>query len=162
MPWMVELPTRPSPMAAPTAPPPRARPPPIMAPAVVTAELSTAMFLLGSHHRASPAMDLGDAFCWSVKLWSGGLKLLRLGVCLVLVGILGLVVVAVAVAGGRHAEVQDREQGEDQRLDRADEDAEQLPRHGRQRRQPVRQQTDDAQHDAAGEDVAEESQRQGD
>ena len=44
-PAMVWLPARPSPMAAPTAPPPSARPPPTMAPAILIA-LGESMGLL--------------------------------------------------------------------------------------------------------------------
>src|SRR5579871_2349733 len=81
---MVCEPARPSPTAAPMAPPPSARPPPTSAPAVRIA--------------VSVELDIGVSLCWSVFF------------------------------GRRHADVHDREQREDQCLDRDDEEGvERLP-----------------------------------
>src|SRR5580700_4703901 len=92
-------------MAAPTAPPPRARPPPTMAPASWIA-------------------------CWVVSCAIAGLlcwlRRDRLGAfgdqAPQRAGPPGHVVPA-----HRGVEVEDREQGEDERLDRPDEEVEQLP-----------------------------------
>src|SRR5580658_9941295 len=108
-PAMVWLPARPSPMAAPTAPPPISRPPPTMAPARLIAW-------------SSPGSDIGDApfgvccreICLAVtrrnvsgrRVWS----------CAPLVRLTHGTV-----------EVEDREQGEDECLDGPDEEVEDLP-----------------------------------
>src|SRR5690242_9666915 len=62
----------------------------------------------------------------------------------------------------RLAEVQDRQQREDERLDRADEQVEALPDRVRQPQDVRREQRDQRDQDAAGEDVAKESERQRD
>src|SRR5579872_3970411 len=92
---MVCEPARPSPIAAPMAPPPRARPPPTSAPAVPIADSNVC------------------AMCGSP-----------------------LLLVSRSVVGGRgHPEVHDREEREDQRLDRPDEQPEGLPDEPREERQ---------------------------
>src|SRR4051795_8270810 len=66
--------------------------------------------------------------------------------------------------GGGEAEVQDCQERVDERLDRRDEtgveDAPDEVGETVEREQVERKQRDDGEHDAAGEDVAEESQRQ--
>src|SRR3954453_19753404 len=66
--------------------------------------------------------------------------------------------------GGGEAEVEDRQERVDERLDGRDEagveDAPDEVAQAVEREQVERQQRDDREHDAAGEDVAEESQRQ--
>src|SRR5579875_553303 len=88
MPAMVWLPARPSPMAAPMAPPPRASPPPVKAPA------------------SSIAFSKVAAIGLFVSLGVGSVAALLDGELV----------------------VEDGEQGEDERLDDADEHVEQLPR----------------------------------
>src|SRR6266478_3014474 len=60
----------------------------------------------------------------------------------------------------RLAEVQDRQQRKDERLDRADEQVEALPDRVGQPQDVRREQRDQRDQDAAGEDVAKESERQ--
>src|SRR6185312_9583139 len=59
-------------------------------------------------------------------------------------------------------EVQNRQQREDERLDRADEQVEALPDRVRQPQDVRREQRDQRDQDAAGEDVAKQSERQRD
>src|SRR6476659_10170688 len=119
-------------MPAPMAPPARARPPPTNAPAVWTAVSLTAIempLLVYAESSAQLVTSGAPDRLRSVREFGG---VVRVG--------LGLVLLGLTVAGGRHAEVQHGQQGEDERLDPADQ----------------------REHDAAGEDVAEESQGQGD
>src|ERR1700679_98382 len=104
---MVGLPPRPSPIAAPMAPPPRAIPPPTSA----------------------PAMPIAPATVCPAIVYSSWLVLLRrlehrgaLDFLLFLVLLFVLFLVA-----RRHIEVDDREQHEDVRLDQPDEEVEGLP-----------------------------------
>src|SRR6478735_4985730 len=60
------------------------------------------------------------------------------------------------------AEIQDRQQSEDEGLDGADEKVEALPDRVGRPQDPWREQRDQRDQDAAGEDVAEKSQRQRD
>src|ERR1700722_6317238 len=116
---MVCDPARPSPTAAPMAPPPSARPPPVKAPA------SSMAFCV-----VAPA----TLSC----LLSGAL---------------------VGVLFGGELEVQQRQQGEDECLDDADEHVEQLPYHSQHRAshgELDRQGQQQGDHDAAGKEVAEE------
>src|SRR6516165_7099303 len=96
MPAMVWLPARPSPTAAPMAPPPRAKPPPTKAPAS-----SMAFSVVAAILKVSPIVGL-------LEKWA-----------------------SVSVFFHGELEVEDREQGEDERLDHADEHVEQLPNHRR-------------------------------
>src|ERR1700752_3446427 len=95
MPAMVWLPARPSPTAAPIAPPPRASPPPAKAPANSMAFCVVAGIFLGFSY-----LD------WTRRVTS---------VTLLLDGEL---------------EIQDRQQGKDERLDHPDEHVEDLPDRG--------------------------------
>src|SRR5579871_1630286 len=122
---MVCEPARPSPTAAPMAPPPSARPPPTSAPAVRIA--------------VSVELDIGVSLCWSVFF------------------------------GRRHADVHDREQREDQCLDRADEEGvERLPHEApepggdRAHDGVAHDDRDHDDHERAGEQVPEESERERD
>src|SRR3954452_11156253 len=135
---MTAEPARPSPMAAPMAPPPRASPPPIMAKPSVTfpvmpsaAWARTLISLLVSFVRAS---------------WVGGRG--------------GSVVGSLVLAAHRLSEVDQGEQGEDQRLDDTDEHVEELPDRVGQPQDVGGHQRDDGDHDPAREDVAEEPQGQ--
>src|ERR1700722_5153632 len=104
---MVWLPARPSPIAAPIAPPPRASPPPTSA----------------------PAMPIAPATVCPAIVYSSWLVLLR---CLEYSGVLDFLLLLVLlfvlflVARG-HVEVDDREQHEDVRLDQPDGEIEGLP-----------------------------------
>src|SRR3954452_11370608 len=131
---MTAEPARPSPMAAPMAPPPRASPPPIMAKPSVTFPV------MPSAAWARTLISLLVSFVR--KSWVGGRG--------------GLVVSSLVLAAHRLGEVNQGERGEDQLLDDAYEHVEQLPDRVR-RPQDVRgQQRDDGHHDPAREDVAEE------
>src|SRR6201999_641351 len=68
--------------------------------------------------------------------------------------------VVVVVEFHRLAEVQDGQQREDERLDGADEKVEALPDRVGRPHDPRREQGDQCDQDAAGEDIAEESQGQ--
>src|SRR5271165_1859337 len=104
---MVWLPARPSPMAAPTAPPPSARPPPTMAPAIRTASaieasaMSASPFVFGWVQRRVGPDGSG---VWCRRPVSGSV-----------------------VRRHRRVEVEDGEQGEDEGLDGPDGHVEQLP-----------------------------------
>src|SRR5580704_89955 len=108
-PAMVWLPARPSPIAAPTAPPPISRPPPTMAPARLIAW-------------SSPGSDIGDA---PFGVCCGEICLLDLKTILSGRSVRSLPPL-VRLAHGT-VEVEDREQGEDERLDGPDEKVEHLP-----------------------------------
>src|SRR3954471_17727260 len=129
---MYWLPARPSPIAAPMAPPPSAIPPPTMAPASVTASLmfstAIAFSLLGV-----------SGLAWGGERARAGL-------------------VPLLVHG--EAEVDDRQQAEDQCLDHADEHVEQHPHDVRKPQDSRRQETDQRDHQATGEKVTEQSQRE--
>src|ERR1700691_4591280 len=92
---MVWEPARPSPMAAPTAPPPSARPPPTRAPATRTAPSMSfaAMFPLLCRDRVCVCSECP---------WSPGSSVL--------------------IPAHAHAEVHDRQKGENEGLDGADEE----------------------------------------
>src|SRR5215472_10645160 len=115
-PAMVALPARPSPTAAPIAPPPSARPAPISAPAT-----AIAWFMLGGSSCLCLVLRDGRV------LWLAGS--LRVGRVHLLIQTLASL-----------AEVDDRQQHEDECLDGAhEEDVEELPgdeRGGRERRRP--------------------------
>src|ERR1700755_1259319 len=66
--------------------------------------------------------------------------------------------VVVLVQFHRLAEVQNRQQREDERLNRADEQIEALPDRVGRPHDPRREKSDQRDQDAAGEDVAEESE----
>src|SRR4051794_24079297 len=119
---MYWLPARPSPIAAPIAPPPSARPPPTIAPA-----------------RATACCMFCTAMCLSPSRWRA-------------------TSVALLVYG--KAEIDDREQGKDQRLDAADEHVEKFPDRVRQPKHVRREQPDQRDHQATGEQVAEQSKRE--
>src|SRR6185437_12829760 len=145
---MVWLPARPSPMAAPTAPPPSARPPPIMAPASWMAwdwVSAIVVYLLW--------FPLADQLATVMSVHTGRLTSMNIG-------------------HGR-VEVEDGEQGEDERLDGPDdEDVEELPddaqdqvddvADGEGAQLPGAEGGDQREHEGAGEQVAEEPERQGD
>src|ERR1700682_6717398 len=95
---MVALPARPSPMAAPMPPPPRASPPPIRAPAMAIAWFIDFLLSVGS----------GLHYCRWFGLRRNGL-FVRL-VSMLLGALDGL------------AEIDDRKQEEDERLQGADEE----------------------------------------
>src|SRR6478672_12830067 len=139
-------------MPAPMAPPARARPPPTNAPAVWTAVSLTAIempLLVYAESSAQLVTSGAPDRLRSVREFGGFVRV-------------GLVLLVLTVAGARHAEVQYGQQREDERLDTADEHVEQLPDQVRQPGGVERDQADQGEHDAAGEDVAEESQRQRD
>src|SRR3954447_23717375 len=120
----------PSPMPAPGAPPPRASPPPMRPPAVATAWVMS----FAAMFRLSPSRtDVGQK-------------------------------PELVLLGGGEAEVEDGQERVDEGLDRRDEarveDSPDEVAGAVQREQVERQQTDHRQHDRAGEDVAEEPQRQ--
>src|SRR3954451_1133348 len=175
---MYDEPARPSPTPAPIAPPARAMPPPMKAPAVVMSVPDTdaiCVSLLG--WAPDPGARSGTrSFCRSARerglLLALATGLLRVPELVAVVELrLGLVLVLVVVPAG-HPEVEDGQQREDEGLDRADEHVEELPddvedaaedaTHGDPADLPRDQRTDERQHDAAREDVAEEPQRQGD
>src|SRR3954467_530381 len=102
-PWMYDEPASPSPTPAPMAPPARAIPPPMKAPAVVMAELSTAT-VTPWFRAACPAQRVylwcGRARRSGRRFWGG-----FAGRCLVAgLGVIGDSLVVV-VAGAGHAEV---------------------------------------------------------
>src|SRR5271155_5647653 len=99
---MVWLPARPSPIAAPMAPPPMASPPPTSA----------------------PAMPIAPATVCPAIVYSSWLVLLRsLEYCLVLLVLLLLVLLFdLFFVARRHVEVDDRQQHEDIGLDQPDEE----------------------------------------
>src|SRR6266545_1988921 len=138
-PEIVALPARPSPTAAPMAPPPRARPPPTNAPASWIACSVVAISLLLFLSRSTAG--------WKEARRS------RSGVSSSVPSLF---------LGRRRPEVQDRQQGEDERLDEPDEQVEQLPRDVRAPQDVRREERDQRDHDHAGEDVAEQPQGQGD
>src|SRR3954470_562114 len=129
---MYWLPARPSPMAAPMAPPPSAMPPPTMAPASVTA-----WFM----------------FSTAIACSLLGVSVLRGGTAAGKAGLVPLLVHG-------EAEVHDRQQREDQRLDHTDEHVEQLPDDVRKAEDVRREEPDQRDHQAAGEEVTEQSQCQ--
>src|SRR5580692_380512 len=135
---MVCEPARPSPTAAPIAPPPSARPPPMRAPATRTAPsmFPVAMFPLLCRDRVSKCS-------WSVR-WPPGASVL--------------------VLTHAHTEVHDGQEGEDERLNGADEQlVEGLPDGQADLREVGRNEGhDDRNHQHAREDVAEESEGQRD
>src|SRR3954470_5955654 len=120
---MYWLPARPSPIAAPIAPPPSARPPPTIAPA-----------------RATACCMFSTAMCLSLLVGGRATS------------------VALLVYG--ETEIDDGEQGKDQRLDAADEHVEELPDGVRQPKHVRREQPDQRDHQATGEQVAEQPQRE--
>src|SRR5690348_10440070 len=133
---MTAEPARPSPIAAPMAPPPRASPPPTMAspsvmfpPSPSAAWARTLICLLVSFVRTS---------------WGRGVVRLEGG--------------SLIVAAHRLGEVNQGEQGEDQRLDDADEHVEELPDRVGRPQDVGGHQRDDGHHDPAREDVAEQPQ----
>src|ERR1700722_758182 len=134
---MVCEPARPSPTAAPMAPPPSARPPPIKAPATRTAPSMSfvAMFPLLCRDSFSK--------CWSVRRSPGS---------------------SVLVLAHAHTEVHDRQEGEDEGLNGADEQlVERLPYGQADPREVGRNEGhDDRNHQDTREDVAEESEGQRD
>src|SRR3954468_17749900 len=184
---MYDEPARPSPTPAPIAPPARAMPPPMKAPAVVMSVPDTAAICVSPWLGAGPptlvlvlrsgpsgrerglllALGAGPVVCVVDLLV--GLGLVR-GLVPTLALVVRLVVVVVLATG--HAEVEDGQQREDERLDRADEHVEQLPDDVEEASEyaadrdaadlPGDQRADESEHDGAGEDVAEEPQRQGD
>src|SRR5882757_1444686 len=143
---MVAAPARPSPIAAPIAPPARARPPPMNAPANFSspaAEPWASSWLVR-------LMTLLVFYVTSVWLW-GAQRTAR-----------GLVRGRFILFADCFTEVDDREQAEDQCLQRADEHVEQLPGRVRQPDHVRRHLADHHDHQATGEDVAPEPQRQRD
>src|ERR1700682_1941696 len=137
---MVALPARPAPMAAPMAPPPRASPPPIRAPAMAIAWFIDFLLSVGS----------GLHYCRWFGLRRNGLFVRPLSM---LLGALdGL------------AEIDDREQEEGERLQRADEEyVNDLPaghqHHGQaighsRDREERQHDGEHPEHDHASEDVA--------
>src|ERR1700722_13978840 len=136
---MVCEPARPSPTAAPMAPPPSASPPPTRAPAIRTAPsiVLAAMFPLLCRDRVRRDRVR------NVR-WSPGCS--------------------VRVPAHAHAEVHDGQEGEDEGLDRADEQlVERLPHEQADPRRVGRDQRHDHHdHQHAREDVAEEPEREGD
>src|SRR3954449_13409143 len=131
MPLMRALPAMPSPIPAPIAPPPRASPPPMRPPAVATACVMSFAAMFVSLLRGR---EVGQV---SRKLM---------------------------LFGGGEAEVEDGQERVDEGLDRRDEAGVEDPPHevgeAVEREQVERQQRDDGEHDAAGEDVAEKTQGQ--
>src|SRR5580658_6288326 len=103
---MVWLPARPSPIAAPMAPPPRASPPPTSA----------------------PAMPIAPATVCPAIVYSSWLVLLRsLEYCGSLLFLLLVLLFVLFLVASGHVEVDDREQHEDVRLDQPDGEIEGLP-----------------------------------
>src|SRR3954465_6467248 len=131
MPLISALPAMPSPIPAPIAPPPRASPPPMRPPAVATACVMSFAAMFVSLLRGR---EVGQV---SRKL---------------------------VLLGGGEAEVEDGQERVDECLDRRDQSGvEQPPQEvaeAVEREQVERQKCDDREHDRAGEDVAEESERQ--
>src|SRR5207302_392613 len=107
---MVWLPTRPSPIAAPAAPPARARPPPMSAPAMRIAESRPASAAM----RCPPVVRWCCVrWCrvrWCVERRAGGVE----WGCSVLLD------------SGADSEIHHGEQGEDERLDGTDRHREEL------------------------------------
>src|ERR1700689_4871112 len=138
---MVWLPARPSPIAAPIAPPPRASPPPTRA----------------------PAMPIAPATVCPAIVYSSWLVLLRSleyrGLLLFLLLVLFLVLFLVARG---HVEVDDREQHEDVRLDQADGEIEGLPDDLEGAEGLGGEGGHDDDDESSGEEVAEESKCQRD
>src|SRR5580704_11159707 len=135
---MVWLPARPSPIAAPMAPPPMANPPPTSA----------------------PAMPIAPATVCAAIFYSSWLVLLRsLEYCGLFLYLLLLVLFLVA---GRHIEVDDREQHEDVRLDQPDGEVEGLPYDLERTERLRRQGRHDDDDQTTGKEIAEETERQGD
>src|SRR5271155_375154 len=104
---MVWLPARPSPIAAPMAPPPRASPPPTSA----------------------PAMPIAPATVCAAIFYSSWLVLLRMfEYCTLFLVLLLLVLLFVLfLVARRHIEVDDRQKHEDVGLDQPDGEVEGLP-----------------------------------
>src|ERR1039458_5411830 len=138
---MVWLPARPSPIAAPIAPPPMAMPPPTRA----------------------PAMPIAPSIVCPAIFYSSWLVLLRsLEYCGLLLFLLVLVLVFVLLlVARRHVEVDDCEQHEDVGLDRSDSEVEGLPDDFKRTDRLGHQGRHDDDHQTAGEEVAEETERQG-
>src|ERR1039458_325122 len=135
---MVWLPARPSPIAAPIAPPPRANPPPTSA----------------------PAMPIAPATVCAAIFYSSWLVLLRrLEYCVVLQLMLLFVLF---VMTHRQSEIDDREQHEDVGLDRSDREVEGLPDDFERTDRLGHQGRHDHDHQTAGEQVAEETECQRD
>src|SRR3954453_14507275 len=127
---MSALPAMPSPMPAPMAPPPSPSPPPMRPPAVATAWVMS----FAAMFRLSPSRtDVGQK-------------------------------PELVLLGGGEAEVEDGQERVDEGLDRRDEarveDSPDEVGSAIEREQVERQQRDDGEHDAAGEDVAEETEGQ--
>src|SRR5580704_7127241 len=134
---MVWLPAKPSPIAAPMAPPPRASPPPTSA----------------------PAMPIAPATVCAAIVYSSWLVLLRsFEYCALLLVLLFLALFFLLfLVAGRHVEVDDREQHEDVRLDQSDGQIEGLPDDFEGTDGLGGQGRHDDDDQAAGEEVAEES-----
>src|SRR5215475_13931450 len=119
------------------APPPRARPPPMNAPA--------------SSIAWGVALAIFSSIPWLFLDHSVGLG-----------GWYGVPVRSMPVGRGNRAEVEHGQQREDERLDRADEQVEELPHGGGGPQDVGREQRDQGNHDRAGEDVAEKTEGQRD
>src|ERR1035438_1687730 len=139
---MVWLPARPSPIAAPMAPPPMAMPPPTSA----------------------PAMPIAPATVCAAIFYSSWLVLLRsLEYCIALDFLLLLVFLFVHfLVARRHIEVNDCEQHEDIRLDHANREIEGLPDHFERTDRFGGQGRHDDDHQTTREEVAKETERQRD
>src|SRR6202789_3171753 len=139
---MVWLPARPSPIAAPMAPPPSARPP----------------------RTSAPAMPIAPATVCPAIVYSSWLVLLRsLEYCGLLLVLLLLVLFFVLfLVTRRHVEVDDRQQHEDVRLDQPDEEVEGLPEDLERSNRLGGQRRDDDDHQTTREEVPEETQGQRD
>src|SRR5665213_3654926 len=139
---MVWLPARPSPIAAPIAPPPMAMPPPTSA----------------------PAMPIAPATVCAAIVYSSWLVLLRnLEYCGLLLFLLFLVLLFVPfLVARRHVEVNNGEQHEDVRLDQANSEVEWLPDDLEWSDGLGHQGRHDDDHQTAGKEVAEETQCQRD
>src|ERR1700753_4166472 len=111
---MVWAPTRPSPMAAPIAPPASAIPPPMKAPPDLSPVLVSPPWA-----RTDCTSDMTLLARWSGEGWRAVRPRAAVGDGEGLVALL---------AHGRAEELHDGQQGEDQRLDGADEEVEELPR----------------------------------
>src|SRR6195952_1663072 len=146
---MVWAPTRPSPMAAPMAPPASAMPPPMKAPPDFSPVMGSLPWA-----RTDCTSDI-DAPSELVRSRVGGA-----GRPPGAVGDGEDLVALLAHGGGE--ELHDGEQREEQRLDGADEEVEELPRGVREPEAPPRDERDHRDHDRAREDVAEQSQRERD
>src|SRR5277367_3791035 len=126
---IVWLPARPSPIAAPIAPPPRAKPPPTRAPAMLIAPSSVCAAIFYSS-------------------WLGLLRSLENCLALLFLLHFDFFLVLLLVAH-RHTEVDDREQHEDVGLDGADREVEGLPEDLKRAERDGCQRRDDDDHQAA-------------